>query len=192
MKSWRTILISTLIGCALTSVLFIIARQPQGTPIALRPAPTQSPLIIHITGCVASPGVYELPLRSRVQDAVLKAGGSTDCADLEAVNLSALINDGQKINIPNVKTPLPSDSSTGEKNLSIPQTDPSSSSLVNINSATLAALQTLPGIGEVKAQAILAYRDEHGTFSTLEDLLNVPGIGEKTLDQIKDYITLDN
>lgn len=185
MKPWQSSVLGILIGCGLMAVIFIVARQPSGNAITLKPAPTQGPLTIYVTGCVNAPGVYEVEQNSRVQDAIQIAGGTTDCANLAAINLAAKLSDEQQITIPSIEavsgTPSLYEPSTA-RNISV-------AAPLDINVATVQELETLPGIGNTKAQAIIDYRSQNGPFHHVEDLLNVPGIGEKTLEQIIDLIT---
>ncbi len=142
-------------------------------------------VVVHVTGAVQSPGVYTLKAGSRIHDAVEKAG-PTAAADVNALNLAQKLSDGARIVVPEVgqaTTPAPS-ASTG--------TAPPSSERgkVSINAAGEAELQTVSGIGPAKAQAIIAYRQEHGGFQTLDELKNVSGIGDKTFEKLKEDITL--
>lgn len=143
-------------------------------------------LIVHIDGAVASPGVYELDKDARVQDAVVAAGGLSDSADTTALNLAAKLSDGQKIHIPDegeVQTAqsLQSGSST-ESYVS------GTNDLININSASIDELDSLPGVGPSTAAAIVSDREKLGSFSSIEDLMRVSGIGEKKFEKLKDYI----
>ncbi len=139
---------------------------------------------VYVVGAVAHPDVYALPEGAIVKDALTMAGGSTKEADLTAVNLAARLQDGDQITVP-VKTA--DGASTG-----ISSAPPVSSTRtrISINRATLAELDTLPGIGPAKAQAILDYRNQHGQFKRLEDLQNVKGIGSKTFEDLKPLISL--
>ena len=142
-------------------------------------------IIVHITGAVVNPGVYTLVEGSRVFHVVEKAGGHLSDADLERINLAQPLYDGQPVYVPSISergTPSPD----GGQN---PAGDPFGAR-VNINTADKAQLETLPGIGNVKAQNILNYREKNGPFQSVEDLLNVNGIGEKVLEGMKDYITI--
>ncbi|MBR5429356.1 MAG: helix-hairpin-helix domain-containing protein [Firmicutes bacterium] len=139
------------------------------------PAEQQAEIAVHVKGAVAGPGLYWLPAGSRVGDAVEAAGGAVSGADLEQLNLAAFVSDGSQLYVPYLTEQSSSSSS-------------SSSGLININTATQAELETLDGIGESKARAIIAYREEHGSFATVEQLTRVSGIGESTLAKIKDQI----
>jgi competence protein ComEA len=182
MKAWQILLMGILIGLLAAGVVLLVSRQPTGHSIELIPAPTLAPLTVHITGAVVNPGVYSLPRGSRVQDALTAAGGFSTQASPDAVNLAAFLQDGQQIHVPAVGEQVP---------VYLPGA-PTGSSVapVDINTADEAELQTLPGIGPTRAQAILAYRQEHGPFLSIADIRNVPGIGETTYQQIKDLIVV--
>ena len=156
---------------------------------------------VHVAGAVKNPGVYNLPSSSRVIDAIEKAGGATENADLDQINLADYVSDGQKIEVPKLKS---GDTSLNYKLITdeldkigankIDSTNEKSSSksdLVNINTADSSELQSLPGIGTTIANSIIEYRKENGNFETIEDLKNVSRIGDKTFDKLKDLITVD-
>jgi competence protein ComEA len=139
-------------------------------------------IFVHVAGRVRRPGVYELAEGSRVIDGIEAAGGARPDAYLDGLNLAAVLVDGQQILVPK-RTPGggggtgPGPTSTGP-------------ALVNLNTASAAELETLPGIGEVIAQAIVDHRTENGPFGTVEDLLDVSGIGDATLAEIRDLVTV--
>ncbi len=133
-------------------------------------------IIVHVSGAVASPGLVVLAPGSRVADAVEAAGGATSSADLISVNLAQAVVDGQQIVVPS-----PGDA---------PLTSHAGTSGVALNSADAAALETLPGVGPVLAASIVAYRDEHGPYADVEDLLSVPGIGESKLATLRDRVVV--
>jgi competence protein ComEA len=139
---------------------------------------------VYVTGAVLHPDVYTLLEGSILRDALAAAGGAANDADLIAVNLAARLQDGEQVTVP-VKSP------DGSSTVVTP-TSPTSNvpARVSINRGTLADLDTLPGIGPAKAQAILDYRTQHGLFKRLEDLQNVTGIGTKTYEDLKSLITL--
>lgn len=140
-------------------------------------------VVVHVAGAVSSPGVYTLPTDSRVDDAVRAAGATAD-ADLSQLNLAQKLADGQKITVPAAgETPAPADNAA-------PSDSGQSGALININTATREELETLPSIGEVRAQAIIAYREEHGGFRTTDELMEVSGIGEKIFADISPHITV--
>ena len=135
---------------------------------------------------VPRPGLYEFPEGARVQDAIDAAGGLLAEANVDALNLAALLEDGQQLNIP-YQSGAPTN---GTPPPEIPATEaPTLVDLVNINTATLEELNALPGIGPTTAQKIIDYRDENGAFSTIEDIMNVSGIGPATFEEIRNLIT---
>lgn len=140
-------------------------------------------VVVHVAGAVSSPGVYTLPADSRVDDAVRAAGATAD-ADLSQLNLAQKLADGQKITVP-VAGATPADGSSAATTA-----DSDNGGLININTATQEELESLPSIGEVRAQAIIAYREEHGGFRTTDELMEVSGIGEKIFADISPHITV--
>ena len=134
---------------------------------------------------MANAGVFTLPTGARVHQALSAAGGALADADFERINLSAYLADGQRVYMPRIGEAVPQDN-TARSSTGIAAPD----SLININSADKQALMSLPGIGESKAEAILSYRAEHGPFTNLNELLNVPGIGQAILDEISGLIVL--
>jgi competence protein ComEA len=173
MKRFLNIIYGILIGLLAAGVIWLIASRPQGSPVTLLPTPTPGKLTIYVSGAVATPGVYTLPKGSRVDAAIQAAGGFAPGAETESINLAALLEDGQQINVPGVVD-------TSHVNVG----------RVNINTATTSELDALPGIGPTTAQAIVDYRLQHGSFKFIQDIQNVPGIGSATYDRIKDYITV--
>jgi competence protein ComEA len=178
LKAFYPTFIGVLIGLVLGGILWIVARSPRGNSVELLPAPTPAPLVVDVAGAVPRPGVYELPGGSRTKDAVEAAGGFLAEADKANINLAAPLEDGQKLDIPFL---------AGAEPVGVPQTT-DQPTLVNINTATLEELDTLPGIGQTLAQAIIDYRDTYGEFYYIEDIMNVPGIGDSTFNNIKDLI----
>ena len=151
-------------------------------------------MIIHISGEVKNPGIVTLEVGSRIMDAIKKAGGATREADLAQVNLAYELQDGQKVYIPNKKekvTEYITESSGNNvivdgKNIS--NNNEGNNSKVNINTANLDELDSLPGIGPALAQRIIDYREQNGNFQSIEDLQNVKGIGDSKFSDIKDNI----
>lgn len=141
---------------------------------------------VYITGEVKNQGVIELEEGDRIADAIEKAGGQTEQASLKNVNLAYQLEDGQKIYIPSIndtETEIIDDGASGVvDDATIKQT------VVNINKADEKELQSLNGIGESLATSIVQYRKENGNFETIEDLKNVPGIGDSKFENIKEYI----
>ncbi len=152
---------------------------PQPAPLLVDGAGTASAAItVHVSGEVLAPGLVEVAAGSRVADAVAAAGGTTRSADLAMVNLAASLQDGQQVVIPGVR---------GE---GVSETGIAADGRVRINAATVAQLEELPGVGPVLAERIFSYRQENGPFATVEDLLDVPGIGEGKLETLRDSVAL--
>jgi len=151
-----------------------------GSSSAVASTPSAS-LFVHVAGYVRSPGLYGLPAGARVADAIEAAGGGRAAADLGSVNLAQVVTDGLKIDVPrrgSIDVPAGTSASPG------------AGSMVSINSADQAALEMIPGIGPVKAAAIVQFRVDNGAFSSLEQLLEVSGIGPATLESILPYVSL--
>ena len=147
---------------------------------ASSPAPT--PMLVHVTGAVRRPGLVSLPEGARVVDAVAAAGGPAKTADQAAMNLAAPVVDGQQVVVPAEGAAGPASSpGTG---------DAVASPKVAINSATAEQLETLPRIGPALAARIIAQRDAHGPFRSIDDLGEVGGIGPKILAGLRDAVTL--
>lgn len=138
-------------------------------------------LAVFVCGSVVTPGVYELPAGSRVYEAIALAGGMTDDAALSAVNQAALLTDGQMVEIPTKE----------EYELWTAAEETRQDGLVNINTADLEELKTLPGIGDSKARGIIAYREKNGAFKAAQDIKNVDGIGEGVFAKLEDCIKVE-
>jgi competence protein ComEA len=187
MKDWWKFAIGAVFTLLSVAVIWLVSSQPRGQAITLLPAPTPAPLVVHVAGAVVHPGVYQLPAGSRVQDAIQAAGGLLPEADTQALNLAALLQDGEQISIPFVQPTLPALEAPPR---AAPLPTPQAGKLININTATQAELESLPGIGPSLAQQIIAYRKANGPFATIEDIIDVPGIGPKTFEKIKGLITV--
>lgn len=145
--------------------------------------PKPKNVVVYVSGAVKHPGVVSMAYGSRVTDAVNLLGGPTETADMAGINLAALLVDGQQIHVP----------STGETGGGAAVTTLGSrvaGGKININTADTAALDTLPGVGPSTAQKIVDYRKNHGSFTSMEDLKSVPGIGESKYQNLKDKITI--
>jgi competence protein ComEA len=165
------------------------ARPPVPVPAAaaaadgaggVAPVP-EEPLIVYVTGAVERPGVYQLEPGRRVIDAIERAGGVTARADRVTVNLAAPLIDGQQILVPEAYAPGAGAAPTGA--------GPAVGGPVHLNSADVAALDALPGVGPATAQRIIDWRDQNGGFQTIEDLEQVPGIGPAKLAALRDLVT---
>ena len=153
---------------------------------------TKKEIVVHITGEVKKEGVVYLEEGSRVVDAIKKAGGETKEADLSQVNLAYVLQDGQKIYIPNKNEKISAYTSEnmGENIEQNNTTTKKEGAKVNINTAGVEELDQLPGIGPAIAQRIIDYRNEHGEFKKVEDVQEVKGIGDAKYSEIKDSITV--
>ena len=154
-------------------------------------AETEDQLVtVDVKGAVKKPGVYQLQSNSRVHDALEKAGGLTDEADLKSINQAQKLSDEAVVyvakvgeNAVDVTTSAPTSATSGAGQ--------AKSALVNLNTATEADFQTISGIGQKRAQDIIAYREANGRFKSVDELKNVSGIGAKTLEKLKEYVTVD-
>ncbi|MCX7667450.1 MAG: ComEA family DNA-binding protein [Atribacterota bacterium] len=146
-------------------------------------------IIVQVDGAVKQPGIYKVKEGTRIFELLEKAGGTTENAVLNDMNLAQPAYDGQRVFIPSRTENTPSSFSTNLTQF-LPQSDTSSvAKRVNVNTASKEELISLPGIGEAIAQRIIEYRQTHGPFHKPEDLLEVKGIGPKKLDQIRDLIS---
>lgn len=180
------VLALTVIGIAIILILgrpkhtkvALSTPRPTGTP---EPTATPSPVTVHVSGAVARPNqTYTLPPNSRVEAAIAAAGGALPDADLSRVNLADILRDGAQIHVPSSSQPG-----------SAPLATPIGGIKINVNTATAAELDTLPGIGPTLAQRIVDYRTRQGAFTSADDLDNVSGIGMSLIDQLRDFVRFD-
>ncbi|TFD51588.1 ComEA family DNA-binding protein [Cryobacterium frigoriphilum] len=146
-------------------------------------------IFVHVLGAVERPGLFELPDGARVIDAVAAAGGLTDTADPAGANLARLLSDGEQLYLPRVGE-VPAGVPPGVSAGADAGAGGSAATIVNLNTATVADLDTLPRIGPAMAQRILDYREANGPFTSTDDLRNVTGIGDKTFEALKDLVTV--
>jgi competence protein ComEA len=191
----RELLLLSLLGVVAVGGLGLWYVRSLPSPVRIRAGPVAAPsaspppatVIVHVAGWVRRPGVFELAEGERVIDAIEAAGGPRRGADLAALNLAAVLTDAQQVVVPKrgaVEAPVVP-SGTAPSATASP-----GATLINVNTATPEELETLPGIGEVLAAAIVAYRDEHGPFTSVDQLLDVSGIGEVTLEEIRELVTV--
>lgn len=159
--------------------------QPSVEVLATPIVQTQVP--VYICGCIKKPGVYYVSTEAIVNDIILLSGGFTDEADQRAINLAAPICANEKIVVPYVGEELP----ITQPKQDVAVKDPSEMHLISINRDDKERLMNLPGIGEVKAQAIISYREDIGMFQSVEALKEVSGIGDKTYEKLKELITIE-
>ncbi|HJU50767.1 MAG TPA: ComEA family DNA-binding protein [Acidimicrobiia bacterium] len=154
---------------------------PLATPTTNLPASgsLESTLTVHVGGWVARPGLVDLPAHSRVADAIAAAGGLLPGASTETINLAEPLTDGTQVIVPGPAT------ASGSPQ---PQSGPAGDGRIHLNRASATELDELPGIGPVIAERIIAHRTEHGPFQAVEDLLDVPGIGEAKLASLRDLV----
>jgi competence protein ComEA len=184
----------TVVGAIVLFVIYSILKRPEASIPVLtttpRPLPTLLPVTpspslvsVYVIGAVNKPDVYSLPLGANVKDAITVAGGATTDADLDRINLALRLTDQLQVRVPRKGevVPPPSDGAAAPG---------STGALININTATLEQLDTLPGIGLSYAQAIIDYRTQNGAFKTIEEIKNVKHIGDSVFAKIKDQITV--
>lgn len=173
-----------LTACASKEVVFETGEGSETvqTGEMLQEEDTKALIYVYVCGRVKNPGVYVLSEGDRLFQAVEMAGGPLPDSDVTKINMAQKLEDGQKIYIP---SPEEAETMTETAGAEVPQ------GAVNINSATRELLMTLPGIGESKADAIVAYRQSHGPFGSLEALMDVPGIKEGVYEKIKDRISIN-
>ena len=149
-------------------------------------SPEQDLITVDVKGAVKSPGIYDLPVGSRVHDAVQKAGGLTDEADSKSLNLAQKISDEALVYVPTKGEEAASQQATSG-------TSPSTSKdkKVNLNKASLEELKQVKGLGGKRAQDIIDHREANGKFKSVDELKKVSGIGAKTIEKLKDYVTVD-
>ena len=188
LKKLGDLLIGVLFGLCSAGLLLLLSRPRPGQAVLLRPPPSAIPLVINIDGEVTNPGVYTLPVHSRVGDAVEAAGGLTERASSGSINLAALLEDGSHIYVPALVDSSADDGIRGAAALGV-SPEGEIIPLVNINQAGLEELEALPGIGPVTAEKIILYREEQ-SFTRVEDIQMVPGIGPATYEEIKHYLTI--
>lgn len=172
-----------------TSGAVVPAGGPAGTtngviPIAA-PSPSGGFVVVDVAGFVRHPGVFQLPAGDRIIDAIRRAGGARPGADLRSLNLAALLTDGQQILV--LRRGSGVEIGSGGAG---PGGAAGGTQTVNLNTATLDQLETLPGIGPALGQRIIDYREQHGPFHSVDELLNVSGIGEQRLSDLKDQVTV--
>ena len=146
----------------------------------------QDQITVDVKGAVKSPGIYDLPVGSRVHDAVQKAGGLTEQADSKSLNLAQKVSDEALVYVPSKGEEVASQQTASG-------TTPSTSKekKINLNKASLEELKQVKGLGGKRAQDIIDYREANGKFKSVDELKKVSGIGAKTIEKLKDYVTVD-
>jgi competence protein ComEA len=190
---YRAVLAATILGAVAMSLglLFlqrppaphVVVQQPVASPSLATtvPTPVAALIVVHMSGEVLVPGVYKLPIGARVDDAVRAAGGVTVDGDVHRLNLAARLADGQHLVVPRKSDPVA---------LSATSASSPAPALINVNTATVAELDGLPGVGPVTAQRIVAYREQHGPFTRVDELHDAKLVNAATLEKIRELITL--
>jgi len=195
LKNLVLVLLGILIGIGSVGIGQLLLHPTVSEGIKILPTETPSPVVVYIAGEVRKPGIYALPDGSRLIDAIRAAGGFKDSADPSVLELAKIIKDGDNFNVPLAEKDLTTSdfpdlviSEDGLANVSDPIN--SSTDVLDLNLATKAELETLPGIGPTLAQRILDYRDEYGDFYAVKELAEVPGISEALMNELQAYLTV--
>jgi competence protein ComEA len=184
-------LIVLLLSLILNGALVLILHGPIRTTLQITPStpsPTPSRVRVYVSGAVVAPDVYELPLGALVRDALLAAGGGTADAELSQINLAQEVKDQSQVNVPARRQVMPALPTSPASAPSSPAASDGSSGPIDLNTADLAELQTLPGVGPTLAQRIVDFRTQNGPFASVEGLREVKGIGPATFEKLKDYV----
>lgn len=190
MKTGWAIAYGVMFGLLAAGLLYLVSSPPRGEAIRLSPPPTPAPILVHVAGSVAHPGIYALSSDSRVADALQAAGGYSHSADEQILNLVAFVEDGQRIWVPAKIESQPSSQDQSPAIGSPQANSDQAGELVNINTANQAELESLPEIGPAIALKIIDYRQVNGPFTSIDGIQAVSGIGPATFDRIKHLITV--
>jgi competence protein ComEA len=175
-------------GIAVVFALFQAFDERSAPPIVIEDAAATLPVVVEMRGAIEAPGVYELAPGARLQDALAAAGGLTEEADLSTVNLARRLRDGELIVI--LALPVPGSTPTLPPPDAGDAADVKESRVrININTATAEELEALPGVGEVIATRIVAYREQNGPFRSVDDLIHVEGIADRAIDDMRELVT---
>ena len=198
MKTASQIVLALAAVLALAGGVFLAFRSlPQDNPPVRVVLPEQetagAEVKVYVTGAVNAPGVYTLFEGARLADAIEAAGGGTDRADMQAVNLALRVKDEDYWHIPEIRRSAATSEDVSSGGVSpaaqsAPVLHSSPAGKLDINSAQVDALMSLPGIGEVRAHAIVRHREQNGDYASVDDLLGVPGIGPATLEAVRDLV----
>jgi len=182
-------IVTLVAAVAVVYALFQALDERSAPPIVIEDAAAILPVVVEVRGEVEAPGVYELSPGARLQDAIAAAGGLTRDADLSTVNLARRLRDGELIAI--LARPAPGGTPmvpiAGASEAGVTE-DPRVR--INVNTATADELEALPGVGDVMAARIIAYREQNGPFRSLDDLIHVQGISDRTIDGFRELVTI--
>jgi len=172
-------------GAVIAGVAALVVVQRSSPSVRVFEAPATAEIVVQVDGAVLRPGLYRLPAGARADEAIRAAGGSSPAADVEALNLARLLRDGERLTVPyRASAPAESFAPPPRRAASGPPR------VVDLNRAAAPDLEALPGIGPVLARRIIAYRDRHGPFHRVEDLLQVEGIGPKLLARLRQHVVI--
>jgi competence protein ComEA len=187
---WRLgaggIVLLVLAGLAVTVVVGILRGGGGGEPVPVGTVDTAAQtaeaavVYVHVAGAVQRPGLYTVPATGRVVDAIAAAGGFAPDAATDGINLARPVQDGEQLVVPVIGAEPPAGAASG--------TTSGGDTRVDVNTADVAELDTLPRVGPAIAERIVAWREENGPFATVDDLLSVPGIGERMLETLRDLV----
>lgn len=178
----------TLIGAIVAVYAFYQAVDERSAPpIVIEDVVSELPIAVDVRGAVSSPGVYELPAGARMQDVIRASGGLAPEADLSTVNLARRLRDGEVIFILTTEDAITAPDVPGAESASAPDAD--ASPPVNINTASIAELDVLPGIGEVTARRIIEFREVNGPYRSIDDLVHIEGISSRSIEALRDLVT---
>ena len=200
--NWLWLFVALFVGVGGTAVFFALSNRVQPAPIIIvppeptatqAPSPTPAPLTVFVNGAVVAPGLVQIPANGRLQDAIAAADGFTDEANTAIINLAQPLQDGVQIYVPTIDE---EETAVSQPSTVVIEAAPaetgSGGSPININSASSADLETLPGIGPSTAAKIITHRQENGDFATIEAVMDVSGIGEAKFAAMSALITVNN
>lgn len=205
-RTFAVAVLAVLAGALVLAAVVLLARDSGNAPIIITPPageatdntlprlPTaEAELKVHVTGAVRNPGVHTLFPGDLVRDALAAAGGTTDEADLEAINLARKVQDEAYYHVPRIgetaRPPVRTASAPARPTEPAGNESQLGSGLIDLNTASVELLETLPGIGRGKAQAIVDYRERSGPFQSVEEITKVQGVGTATYEKIKELAT---
>lgn len=203
MKQWHLLLFGIFLGLLAAGAILLISQPPRGVPLMIMPAPspTSTPppkptrtnklIQVQISGEIHHPGIHHVPESARLIDLIAQAGGLTPYADVKRINYAFLLYDGDYFYIPANEEAIPETARNAPGNANQAKNNLFSYPL-NLNTTSQEALETLPGIGPAKAADIIAYREEIGLFITIDELMNIPGIGPATLEAISELLIIED
>lgn len=174
------LVIAVVLGIALGITALRVYDNSSRPNIIIRDAAQPRTISVQVSGAVAAPGVYRLDPDARAGDAIAAAGGAADDADLARLNLARRLQDGEELRVPALE-PTPGPGTV---------VSASSAGLIDINTASAAELDSLPGIGPALADAIIEYRTDHGSFGSIDELARVPGISARMVDNMRELISV--